>query len=940
MAVSVGSYLIGGGRAKMLLRSIRSRLLALVIATVSPFIALVGVGLWSQWRDDQSAAIQRAYSEAQLLAAQVDDHISNIENLLAGLSRAVSTNPVDVSANDVLLRQVRLKLPELVNNILFFTPDGTNIGKSLSTASIPNAGDRAYFQKILAGERFSIGEVVRARRSGQFIVTVGYPVEDQEGRLQGVLAMGTKLERFQDALRIDRLPAGSVVRIVNEQGIVVARNLDGPNWIGRDLGKSENVVRHIAAKEASEFAVWSDDVERITGSSTAHRVPWLVSVGLPTDTALATVYWRLGWGALFAIITLTTAFALAWMISLRIIRPLRQLRNDASVLAGGNLGHRTQVQTDDEVGNLADALNRMAVSLERRQDEVLQSKNTLAAVIDASPVSIVCSDLDRRIMLWNRAAERLFGYTAKEAVGTTVMIVPPEERTNSLGLYQRARNGESIRDLQVKRRRKDCTMVDVRIAAAPLLNPDGTIRGVAWAHEDITEAKRADEQLNRLAHYDPLTGLPNRLSLQKELGKLLVGDGSDDPAAIALFDLDGFKEVNDTLGHPTGDKLLIEVGRRLIEAAGSRGGAGQVFRLGGDEFVIIIPNCGDPCVVGDIVEQALRRLKEPIMIDDQALHIGGSAGVAISPTDGLNVDVLIANADLALYQAKSDGGQKCRFFMPVLRAQAQARRGLDVELRRANAESEFELYFQPQIRLADKAVVGAEALLRWRHPERGILAPRAFIKALAESSIAPDIGRWIIGTACERASAWRAMGLPIGRICVNLFPVQLYGETLLKDIEEALQQTCLPPEVLEVEITETVALNCEEAIVRLRRLHQKGIKITFDDFGTGYASLSNLTRFPLSRIKIDQSFVFNLAESAESDAIVRSLIAMAHNLGLEVIAEGVETDTQEAFLINERCEEAQGYLYAHPLPAAEFEAYLRAKQIREWNPVRERVFHA
>ncbi len=290
----------------------------------------------------------------------------------------------------------------------------------------------------------------------------------------------------------------------------------------------------------------------------------------------------------------------------------------------------------------------------------------------------------------------------------------------------------------------------------------------------------------------------------------------------------------------------------------------------------------------------------------------------------MSVDDLIANADLALYQAKSGGGRTYRFFMPILRAQAQARRGLDLELRRAFAENELELYFQPEIRLADSAVVGAEALLRWRHPERGILAPWAFIETLAGSSIAPEVGRWIIHAACEQAAAWRAMGLPLNRIGVNLFPSQLHGEALLKDIEDALRQTGLPGDALELEITENIALNYEDAIEPLRKLSERGVKLAFDDFGTGYASLSYLTRFPLSRIKIDRSFVQNITDNAEDAAIVRSLIAMAHNLGLEVIAEGVETQAQATFLLEEHCEEAQGFLYAKPLPAGEFEDYLKA----------------
>ena len=744
----------------MLLRSIRSEFLVLVLATVVPFMALVGAGLWSQWREDRAAAVERALSEARLLAAQLDDHLSDLENLLVGLSAAVSTNPADTGANDALLRQIKTKLPNFAANILLFSLDGSNIGTSADPeVGRSYANDRAFFKQILAGHRLSIGEVIRTHLTGQWVLAIGYPVEDPSGQLRGVIAVGTQLKLFQDAFRLEGLPLGTVVRIINESGIVVAQSENGPDWIGRDLSNSEHVAQQLAAKEASGVEVWTDQVERITGSSTAHQAPWMVSVGLPTDVAFAALASRLAWGALLGGGALLAAFAIAWMISGRIVRPLQQLEKDASALAAGGLSHRSAVRTRDEVGNLADTFNRMATSLERRQYEVQQSNDTLSAVIDASPVAIVCSDLDRRIMLWSRAAEQLYGYSAEQTIGTPIKIVPPEGRADSRALYERALSGESVRDIEVRRRRKDGSFVDVKIAAAPMYHPDGTVRGVAWAHEDITDRKRAEEQLKRLAHYDPLTGLPNRLSLQKELERLLSTEESSRPTSIALFDLDGFKDVNDTLGHSIGDRLLIEVGQRLIASAERRGQSDQVFRLGGDEFVVIFPDCGDPRLVGKIVEAMLKRLAEPFRINDQALHLGGSAGIAIAPNDGVNVDDLIANADLALYQAKSGGGRTYRLFMPILRAKAQARRGLDLELRRAFAENELELYFQPEIRLCDRAVVGAEALLRWRHPERGVLAPWAFIETLAGSSIAPDVGRWIINAACAQAAAWRAMGL-------------------------------------------------------------------------------------------------------------------------------------------------------------------------------------
>ena len=912
-------------------RSIRSRLLGLVLAAVVPFLALIGAGLWSQWRSDQDAALQRAIDEAQLIAGQVDDHIGNLENLLIGISRAVSTNPADVKKNDRLLREIRAEQPKFVANILVFSPDGTNIGTS-SDVDLPESGrfnvrDRTYFHQVKAGQRLAIGDVVHARISGRWVVTIARPVEDAAGRLVAIVAVGTWLERFQDALRIQGLPPGSLVTIVNEQGVVVARSVDSRSWIGLDFSRLEPFARHLAAKEASELARWPDNVERITGSATAHRVPWLVSVGLPKDIAFAALVRRLAWGSLFAGIALVIAFAIAWMLSRRIVRPLQQLGRDAAVLASGQLSHRSQVDTRDEVGALANTFNLMAESLEWRQeeaarsaDEVKQTKDTLAAVIDASPVAIICSDTDRRIVLWSRAAEQIFGYTAEETIGHVIKTVPAEGMADSQAVYARAVRGETLRDMEWKRMRKDGSLVYVRSAAAPMYNPDGAVRGTAWAHEDITLRKKAEEQLRRLAHYDQLTGLPNRLSLQKELGRLMSGDGVGRATSVVLFDLDRFKDVNDTLGHSIGDQLLIEVGRRLTAIAD---GGVQVCRLGGDEFVVVISDCGDPLKIGDAVTAMLKALAEPYEINDQVIHLAGSAGVAIAPADGKTVDELLANADLALYQAKADGGSTFRLFMPVLRAQAQARRGLDTELRRAFAESEFELYFQPQIQLADNAVVGAEALLRWRHPVRGILAPGSFLEALAESSISTDVGNWVIRSACATAADWRSQGLALKRVGLNLFPRQLIGDELLQQLEEVLRTTGLSAELLELEITENIALNYANATATLQKLHDRGLKLAFDDFGTGFASLSYLTKLPLSRIKIDLDFVRRITDQAKDAAIVRSLITMAHNLGLEVIAEGVETEAQATFLRNEGCEEAQGYLYAEPLDAKGFEAYLK-----------------
>jgi len=514
------------------------------------------------------------------------------------------------------------------------------------------------------------------------------------------------------------------------------------------------------------------------------------------------------------------------------------------------------------------------------------------------------------------------GYRPDEMIGQSgEEFIYPEDLEGTRREMQLARTGQHMRNFETR-----------------YVHKCGRIVPLAWSGvwsepeqkhfffgRDMTERKVAEEQLRQLAHFDQLTGLPNRVSLRDDIDKMLKERAGDParPMTIATFDLDGFKDVNDTLGHPVGDRLLQEVARRLTSVSNET----RFYRLGEDEFVLLLENCGDPLVATEVVETVLKRLTTQFDLDDHRLFIGASVGLAIAPAHGSSADDLLANADLALYDAKAAGGRSCRLYVPTLRARAKHRRELDTELRRACAKQEFVLYFQPQVRSSDGAVIGAEALLRWQHPERGILAPGAFIDALCESAVAIETGRWILTTACKTAASWRAKGLPPIRMGVNLFPAQFRNGSLLQDVEYALTESGLPPEALELEITENIALGREEGTLSpLKALRAKGVGIAFDDFGTGYASLSYLTRYPLTRIKIDRSFIQKIGaqSAAEDSAIVRSIIVMGRNLGLEVIAEGVETTVQADFLKAEGCPELQGFLFSKPLPADAFEHYLRS----------------
>jgi diguanylate cyclase (GGDEF)-like protein/PAS domain S-box-containing protein len=904
---------------------IRSQLLGLVAAAALPFLVLIGVGLWNQSRAQQAEALSRVLSEARVLAAQLDDHIGNLENLLLGLSRAVSTNPHDAAENDALLGSLKPELPDFISDVAVIAPDGEAIGTASGQRYY--IGDRDYFQRVLAGASVAIGGPVHSRTTGRWVFPVARPIRDAAGDLKAVMLIGTSIDSFEGAMRVSHLPPGSIVRIVSDEGIAVAAFPEVPNWVGRDLSNVDPMVRHLRQREGSDFTTWSDNVTRVNGFSTAYRVPWLVSIGIPKDIASAEVAAKLKWGALFSLLAIAAGSITAWMLSGRIIRPLRQLEHDAAILASGELSHRTSISPPGEFGRLAEAFNRMASSLERRgeesrkrTDELRRANDTLDAVIDASPLAIACSDRDRNLFVWNRAAEEVYGYNSAEALGDPIKVIPPEHLAAAKELHRRALAGEVVRGIETKRLRKDGASLDIRLAAAPLYAEDGTVRGVAFVHEDITARKKAEEQLRRFAHFDQLTGLANRLTMTETLASVVQDGGRH--CSLVILDLDGFKDVNDTLGHATGDRLLIEVAGRLQAAIASCAPDALVCRLGGDEFVIVIPDCGSPLHAAEVVSEVLARVSQPYAIGDHALQLGASAGIAIAPLHGSSITDLLSNADLALYQAKKSGGRVHRFFTPALRTHAQSRRLLDLELRRAFAHEEFELHYQPQVRLCDGTVIGAEALLRWRHPERGLVDPHAFIEALAGNTLAIEVGRWVLVTACAQAADWRRRGFPINRIAVNLFPKQLHHASLIADVETALSSSGLPPDLLELEITENIALNHEEAAKPLAQLREQGVKIAFDDFGTGYASLRYLTMFPVSRIKIDRSFVLDIASGAKSATIVRSLIGMAQSLGLEVIAEGVETVAQAEFLAKERCEEAQGFLYGKPLAAADFVVYL------------------
>ncbi|CAN5128122.1 hypothetical protein BH11PLA2_BH11PLA2_24520 [soil metagenome] len=435
------------------------------------------------------------------------------------------------------------------------------------------------------------------------------------------------------------------------------------------------------------------------------------------------------------------------------------------------------------------------------------------------------------------------------------------------------------------------------------------------AQEGVSIIKRAEARLRDLAMTDPLTGLMNRAGLNDKLATLLIGK----PVALHFINLDQFKRVNDALGYHAGDELLKQVANRFRRRVCA---TDIICRLGGDEFAIIQTGVHTPDDAANLARSLIESLDPPFVIGKQELTVRASIGITLFPHDGDDPGMVLKNADLAMFLAKQEGGATFRFFAPGMEIIAQSRLSLEGEIRLGIALGEFELYFQPQVVVSDGSVIGAEALLRWKHPTRGILTPGVFLPVAEDSGLILPLSEWTLQTACEEARGWLTAGRPL-RVAVNVSVTQVQRGDLVETVRNILQSSRLPTELLELEITEGLLLpDVPLSSDVLRNLHDLGVTMAIDDFGTGYSSLSYLHRLPVDRLKIDRSFVMRLPGGTKDAALVRAMIGLGHDFGLKVIAEGVETAEQLAFLQAEECDEAQGFFFSPPVPVAEFTMYL------------------
>ncbi|TRZ66101.1 MAG: EAL domain-containing protein [Rhodocyclaceae bacterium] len=562
------------------------------------------------------------------------------------------------------------------------------------------------------------------------------------------------------------------------------------------------------------------------------------------------------------------------------------------------------------------------ISERRKADESLR---LAASVYQVSSEAMMVTGADNRIIAINPAFSRMTGYSLEEVAGrySDFLRAHPEDQTFFNTMWQELKAAGTWQG-EVWGRRKNGEIYPTWITINSILNDDGSVFRWVAMFSDITKKKESEELIWSQANFDTLTGLPNRRMLHDRLEQeLKKAHRSGLPIALLFLDLDRFKEINDTLGHDIGDLLLKDAALRIASCVRE---TDTVARLGGDEFTVILGELEDPSSVERVAQSILRKLSEPFLLGDEKAYVSVSIGITLYPEDASAVDTLLKNADQAMYAAKSQGRNRCSYFTPAMQEAAQTRMRLAVDLRTALANGQFMVYYQPIVELATGSIYKAEALIRWQHPQRGLVSPAEFIPIAEDTGLIVDIGEWVFRQAAQQAGQWRTAHHPEFQISVNKSPVQFHsassGHALWSD---HLQTLGLPGQSIVVEITEGLLLDASSTIFdQLLAYRDVGIQVSLDDFGTGYSSLSYLKKFDIDYLKIDQSFVRNLAPNSDDMALCEAIIVMAHKLSIKVIAEGVETDQQRDLLAAAGCDYGQGYLFSRPLPPAQIEPLLRS----------------
>lgn len=638
----------------------------------------------------------------------------------------------------------------------------------------------------------------------------------------------------------------------------------------------------------------------------------------------------------YFIIAFLVIFVLGyWILGKLVIRPFDALISQLSMVNESPLDE----SANNEFGlvskhinlkarQLVDINNRVIIAMDKREraDKLRRAADSrFKAIARTAPDAIISVDQNALIIDWNPAAIKIFKYQPDEIIGSSFkrLLLPGEGTTqlNEISLFSQGLI-DSLPDtlIQVQALRSNGTIFTAEFSVTSWKTEKGCF--FTMFMRDISDRIQVEYRLRHQALHDPLTQLPNRSLFNDRLSNALVhAKRNNSQVAVMIIDLDNFKIINDTSGHGTGDLLLQRVAQMLVD---KKRATDTIARLGGDEFGVIQTNINDPGLAMLFAIRLKNAISDTITIEDNSFQVGCSIGITIFPNDSANVDNLMRNADMAMYQAKEEGRNSVRFFVEEMDREIQRRKSLTEDMSLAIQEDQFEIYLQPLIRLNNRSVVGAEALIRWNHPVNGVVSPGEFIPVAEQSNIICDIGRWVCKRVCQQIRQMDKLGLPKLTIAVNISAAQFKHENIFKTLKEIAAEEKVAPERIECEITESAVMdNIDRVIEIMHSLRGAGFKLSIDDFGTGYSSLSYLKRFPINKIKIDQSFIADIENDPDSASIAQAIINLGHSMELDVLAEGVETKGQQDWLVAHGCDLSQGYYQARPMPFTAFIEWLQ-----------------
>lgn len=902
-------------------RPLRSYLLALICLALAPAIGAAALAVWSAGTAFRETSTTQLVDTVRTLARAVESELEQRSAMLKALAAAPLASGGRTDQFPAWLESASTPLGGRI-----VADDVPAPGQSAATGLSETGVPRELIARAAATDQPILSDLFVSHPGAPPNIAIAAARTEQDGTRR-ILSLIIRPDQLVRSLQQRGAAlSGILVAVTDGSGRIVARSRDPQRFIGRSVPDWDK-LQMIGGDHGSFKAVTTEGGHVVFAFQQLQATPgWVVVVGEPLATFDAR--WQqplVGLAIGSGIAILLALLSTSWIAHL-ILSPVKALAQHArTVAAGEGLGAQitASVSPIAEFEALRESIEDSETALRLRAEAERRSAEALAA---SERRYRALSEVGA-LVFWRRAPTgeiiaatgwaELTGQADTTDFGTAWLdSIHPSDRPVVDAVWYEATARRALLDVEFRVAAADGQWRWVRGRGVAIRREDGEIEEWVGVLEDVDTRRQAQARIAHMAHHDALTGLPNRLLFHERMEEAVARANRGQPEAVLCIDLDRFKEVNDTLGHPAGDALLCAVTERLLSTVR---GSDTVGRLGGDEFAIQQTSAAQPVGASTLAERVIEILSQPYDLLGHQVVIGASVGIAlINPGDDSNL--ALKNADMALYRAKEDGRGRFYFFEPAMDARMQGRRMMATALRRALAEREFEVYYQPLMTTSTRQLVSFEALLRWNHPERGQIQPADFIPMAEEIGLIVPLGEWVLLQACTEAATWPEHL----KVAVNVSPLQLADRGLSDAVARALRASGLAPERLELEITENALIDdIAAATTSLLKLKSIGVKITMDDFGTGCSSLGYLRTFPFDKIKIDGSFVKSLGHQQESRAIIRAVTGLCESLGIVTTAEGVETESQFDFLRAERCTEMQGYLFSEPCPASMIPDLLR-----------------